>query len=162
MKLNVNKRIVRAGDTITVQWDEQEASNARLVLHSGQREMELAVPSSGEKQFRLKGQRGLQWIALKCYVGNSEKIIKHRMLVWGSHRRTDDFEYMDRQDTWMGRMQSGLKRWWNYYSPEKKRLYILLLLLLCYQFMATAWPQAASVLLYVIIFWLFWQVIKPS
>lgn len=161
MKLHVNKRIVRAGDIITVKWDQEDASNPRLVMHSGKRETELAVPGSGEKQFRLKGKKGIQWIGLKCYVGNKERFIKHHLLLWASHQATDDFDYMDKQDTWMGRMRTSVSRWWNYYTPEKKRLYFILLLLLLYQFMLAAVPQAAGILLYVIIFWLFWQVIKP-
>lgn len=160
MKLQVNKRIVRAGEVINVKWDAEDGNEPRLVLHDGSREISLSVPSSGEKQFRMKGKRGIHWVALVCMVGNKQKRKRHHFWVHGSVKTTDEFEYMDHEDTTIGRMQRNMKLWWGSFAPEKKRMYILLLLLLLYQFLAAASPQLGGILLYGIIFWLFWQVIK--
>lgn len=160
MKLKVDKRFVRAGEIVTVRWDAEDGNSLCLVLHNGDREVMLNVPPSGEKQFRMKGKKGMHWIGLKARVGNVEKMKRHHFLVYGTAKTTDDFEYMDHEDTTLGRMQRNMRLWWNSFPPEKKRMYILLLLLMLYQFLAVSMPQLAGILLYAIIFWLFWQVIK--
>lgn len=160
MKLNVNKRIVKAGEVINVKWNAEEGNSPRLALYDGNREIILTVPISGEKQFRMKGRRGLHWIALRTMVGETEKQKRHYFWVYGSAKTTDDFEYMDHQDTPVGRFQQNIKRWWDAFPPEKRRMYVLLLLLMLYQFLAVAAPQLGGILLYGVIFWLFWQVIK--
>lgn len=160
MKLQVNKRLVKAGEIIEIKWDAEEGNMPRLVLHNGEKEITLSVPQKGEKQFRMKGKKGLHWVGLLTMVGETEKRKRHHFWVYGSAKTTDEFEYMDHQDTTIGRMQDSMKRWWNMFSPEKKRMYILLLLLMLYQFLAVASPAVGGILLYGIIFWLFWQVIK--
>lgn len=160
MKLKVNKRFVKAGDVIDVKWDAEEGNSPRLVLHNGNREAVLTVPMNGEKQFRMKGKKGLHWVSLKTMIGETEKEKRYYFWVYGSAKKTDEFEYMDHEDTPMGRAQQNLRRWWASYPPEKRRMYVLLLLLLLYQFLIAASPQLAGILLYAIIFWLFWQVIK--
>lgn len=160
MKLTVNKRFVKTGDVVNIKWDAEEGNSPRLILHNGTNEVTLSVPISGEKQFRMKGKKGLRWIELTTLVGETEKRTRRYLWIYGSVKMTDDFEYMDHQDTPVGRMQENMKRWWNSFTPEKKKMYVLLLLLMLYQFLIHAAPGLAGILLYGTIFWLFWQVIK--
>lgn len=161
MKLTVDKRFVKAGNVVEITWDAEGATSPRIVMHTGKRESTLSVPSSGSKRFRLKGVKGSHWIGLKVWEGNEEKTIKHRVFVYGKAPENDAFEYMDRQDNWLSRIKNYFKRWWSMFTPEKKRLYILLLLLLAYQTMfSLALFTVAQILFTAIIFWLFWQIIK--
>lgn len=160
MKLKVNKRFVKAGEVVEVSWDSEIATSPRLIMHTGIRESSLAVPESGSKRFRLKGVKGQHWIGLKAWDGNQERLIKHRIFVYGKSRESDSFEYMDKQN-WFDKLRQGVKRWWGMYTPEKKRLYVLLILLLVYNLLfSLALYNVAQILFMLIIFWLFWQIVK--
>lgn len=161
MELKVNKRFVKAGDVVEVTWDAGEATSPRLIMHTGIRESALAVPQSGTKRFRLKGVKGKHWIGFKAWDGNQERVIKHRVFVYGKSKESDAFEYMDNQGNWFTRAKLHMKRWWNLFTPEKKRLYILLIVLLVYNSLLSFGLYSISQILFtLILFWLFWQIIK--
>ena len=163
MKLKVDKRILKAGSVVDVSWDAEDTVSPRIVIHTAQRETTLAVPSSGSKRFRLKNAGLSQWIGLKVWDGHEEKLIKHRVFVWGRYTDSDAFEYMDHHDSWWTRTRNAVKRWWNMFTPEKKRLYVLLLLLLAYQtILGSGYLYAAHLMLTAIIFYLFWQIVKRN
>lgn len=161
MKINVNKRILKTGQVVEVTWDAGGAVSPRLVIHTGRRETTLAVPSSGTKRFRMKNAGMSQWIGLKVWDGSEEKLFKKRLVVWGRPAESDAFVYMDHPDSWWKRTRHAVKRWWNLFTPEKKRLYVLLLLLVLYQaILGLGYFYAAHLMLTAIIFYLFWQIIK--
>lgn len=163
MKIKVNRRILKAGQVVEVSWEAESAVSPRLVIHTGKRESTLAVPVSGTKRFRMKTPGMSQWIGLKVWDGNEEKILKHRLVVWGRPAESDAFEYMDSHDSWWKRTRNAVKRWWNLFTPEKKRLYVLLLLLLVYQtILGLGYLYGAHLMLTAIIFYLFWQIIKRN
>ena len=163
MKINVNRRILKAGQVIEVTWEAEGAVSPRLVIHTGKRESILAVPSSGTKRFRMKTPGMSQWIGLKVWDGNEERLLKHRLVVWGRPAESDAFEYMDHHDSWWKRTREAVKRWWNLFTPEKKRLYVLLLLLIVYQtILGLGYLYGAHLMLTAIIFYLFWQIIKRN
>lgn len=163
MRLEISKRIIKAGDILEVKWNSEEGTAPRLILQTGGREVSLAVPESGSKRFRMKKSKGNHSVALVTDVYGKEKKIKKRILVYGQAQETDEFEYVDRGDASpINQMNNRISMWWKSYSPEKKRLYILLLLLLCHHALGS-FPSTAAlaeVLYYVLIFWLFWQVVK--
>lgn len=163
MKLKVDKRFVKAGDIIEVTWDAEEASSPRIVMHMGLRESTLSVPQSGSKRFRLKQANGKHWIGLKVWDGNKETTITHRIFVYGKTQESDSFEYIDKGSTWWRRTGDKIKRWWASYTPDKKRLYILLLLLIAYQgLFSFGYFYLCNLFLTGIIFWLFWQITKRN
>lgn len=163
MRLKVNKRWVKVGDLITVNWNAEGTVSPRIIMHMGRRETALAVPDSGEKKFRLKDARGSHWIGLKVWQDGQEKLIRHRIFVYGKSQTGDSFEYMDRKDSWWCGLKTKMSRWWNCFTPEKKRLYILLLLLITYQTLFSFMLfTACHLLLTGIIFWLFWQIIRRN
>lgn len=65
MKLSIDKRIVKAGSVIEVQWDNSGGANQELVVHTGNRESVLPVTMSGSKRLRMKGGHLLCWIGLR-------------------------------------------------------------------------------------------------
>lgn len=160
MRISINKRFVKAGEIVEVTWASEEGSSPRIVMHTGERETAIAVPENGSKKFRLKNAKGSHWIGLRCWVGNEEKLVRRRLVVWGKAKETDAFEYID-QESWWKRFSNGCKRYWDYFSPEKKRLYIILIFLIIYQLLMSFHLLAASqILMTVITFYIFWQVIK--
>lgn len=163
MKLQINKRIVKAGDIIDVEWDSEEGNSPRLILKSGNNSTSLSVPLSGSKRFKMKGVKGSHSITLIADVYGKEKSVKKRIFVYGQKKETDDFEYIDRGDaSSINRWNNSIQQWWQSFSHEKKTLYKLLLMLLAYNALSTI-PAAADfalILFYGILFWLFWQVIK--
>ena len=163
MQLKVDKRFLKAGNVVEVSWDAGDTTSPRLIMHTGKRESTLAVPQSGSKRFRLKGVKGQHWIGLKAWEGNQEKLIKHRVFVYGKSHDSDAFEYMDRPDSWISRKKVAIKRWWAMFTPEKKRLYLLLLMLLGYNMLLSFGLDSASQIVFtLIIFWLFWQIVKRN
>lgn len=163
MQLKVDKRLVKAGNVVEVSWDAGTSTSPRIVMHMGKRESTLSVPQLGSKKFRLKGVKGRHWIGLKAWDGNKEVIIKHRLFVYGKSYENDAFEYMDKREGLFSRFTHYVKHWWGMYTPEKKRLYVLLLLLLGYQLLFSfALYTVCHLLLTGIIFWLFWQVIRRN
>lgn len=160
MKLHINKRIIKTGDIVEVSWDAEEGSSPRLVMHTGFRETTLAVPETGSKKFRLKNAKGRHWIGLRCWVGNEDRLVKQRVFVYGTSKETDQFEYIDKE-SWWTRFANKCKRYWNFFTPEKKRLYIILLLLLAYQvLMSFGLFAICHIMMTLITFYLFWQIIK--
>lgn len=163
MKLKVNKRFLKAGSVVEVTWEAEDVSSPRIVIHTGKRESTLAVPSSGSKRFRMKNAGLSQWIGLKAWVGKEEELLRHRLFVWGTYSEGDAFEYMDRRDSWWKRTLDGVKRWWNLFTPEKKRLYVILLLLVAYQtVLGMGYLYFSHLMLTAVIFYLFWQIIKRN
>lgn len=163
MQLNISKRFIKAGTIIEVTWDAQEGTNPRLVLETGTRQSTLSVPASGSKRFRLKGVQGKHRVTLFADVNGREKTISRRIFVFGKTKETDDFEYVDRGDSSpLNRWNNSVSNWWRSYTPEKKRLYILLICLMGIHLLGSI-PSVAfisEILYYVLIFWLFWQVVK--
>lgn len=160
MKLTINKRILKAGTVIEVTWDCGKCDSPRLVMHTGKRESVLAVPPTGSKRFKIKSSKGEHWIGLKAVDYGKELLVKRRFFVYGTNNETDSFEYMDRRDNFFTRIKTNVLRWWNMFTPEKKRLYLIMLSLLAYQFVAALWPEVGRVMFYCIIFWLFWMIAK--
>lgn len=163
MRLNIDKRFVKAGTVIEVSWNAEEGNLPRLVLQSGQRETSLAVPLSGTKRFKMKGNKGKHCVKLVTNIYGKEKTISKRIFVYGNAEETDEFEYIDHGDaSTMNQWKASCSRWWNSYTPEKKRLYILLLLLLTSNIIRSipSLSFLSDILFYAIIFWLFWQVVK--
>lgn len=165
MRLNISKRFIKAGNIIEVTWDTQEGNNPRLVLETGSRQSTLNVPPSGSKRFRLKGAQGKHRVILLADVNGKEKTLSKRIFVFGKAKETDDFEYVDRGDASpLNRWNQGISNWWNSYTPEKKRLYILLLCLMGIHLLSRI-PSVvfiSEILYYILIFWLFWQVVKKD
>lgn len=160
MKLNISKRILKAGDVVEVTWDAEAAGSPRLVMHTGQHETTLAVPESGSKKFRLKGAKGQHWIGLRCWTGNKDKLIRRRILVYGKAQESDAFEYVNPESRW-SRFKNTCKLYWNSFTPEKKRLYAILLSLIGYQILMSCQLFTASqILMTIITFYIFWQVIR--
>lgn len=163
MKLRISKRIVKAGETIEVEWNCEDCSSPRLILNTGSRENTLAIPPTGTKRFRMKGNKGKHSIGLKAEKNGRERRIKKRIFVYGKTNETDSFEYIDRGDASpINQWNSRISNWWRSFTPEKKRLYILLLLLLTFNMLSSI-PAVAPysfILFYGIIFWLFWKVIS--
>lgn len=163
MRLNVSKRIIKAGEILEVTWDCEECTDPHLILQTGNRESVLSVPPSGTKRFRMKGSVGKHSVGLRCNLYGKEKTTKKRILVYGKVKDTDEFEYVDRGDASpMSRWNQGIQNWWASYTPEKKRLYILLLLLLAIHMLSSipSFAFLSNIIFYVTIFWLFWQVVK--
>lgn len=160
MNINISHRLLKAGNIVEVKWECTDADSPRLVLHNDKRETTLAVPPEGVKKFRLKGTSGMTWIGLRAYVNGQDKLIKRRLLVWGKAPKGDKFEYVDSNSGRPNRFKAAITRWWNMFTPEKKRLYVILLLLLAYQLVMAFSPIAAHWFLTGIIFWLFWNIIK--
>ncbi len=160
MKLNLSKRIIKAGDVVEVTWDAEEATHPRLVMHTGQRETTLAIPESGCKKFRLKGSKGQHWIGLRCIAGNQDKLIRRRILIYGKVQEHDAFEYVNPESRW-SRFMDKCKRYWNNFTSEKKRLYAILLALISYQvLMSFHLFTISQILMTVLTFYIFWQVIR--
>lgn len=162
MKIYVDKRFVKVGGVVTVRWDAEGATGPRIIMHMGRHETALAVPEKGEKKFRLKDSRGSHWIGLQSWVNGKEETLRHRVFVYGKPNvNGDKFEYLNGKPSWWNQIKERCKRWWSFFPSEKKRLYILLLLLIAYQVLFSFMLfTACRLLLTGIIFWLFWQVIK--
>ncbi len=163
MQLNISKRIVKAGDIVDVTWDAQEGTNPRLILETGNRQSTLSVPAAGSKRFRLKGSKGRHSITLITDRNGREKSLSRRIFVYGKAPETDEFEYVDRGDASpLNRWNNAVRNWWAGYTPERKRLYILLISLLAIHSLGSipSLSTIAEVAYYVLIFWLFWQVVK--
>lgn len=165
MQLNISSRFVKAGSIIEVSWDSQEGTNPRLVLQTGERQSTLGVPSSGSKRFRLKGAKGKHCVMLIAEVNGKDKSISKRIFVFGKAKDTDEFEYVDRGDSSpLNRWNNSVGNWWNSYTPEKKRLYIILICLMGIHLLGS-FPNliiVSDILYYILIFWLFWQVVKKD
>lgn len=163
MRLDISKRIIKAGDVLEVTWNAEGANAPRLILRTGQRESSLAVPESGTKRFRMKGKKGPHSVSLTANEYGRERSIKKRVFVHGHTAETDEFEYVDRGDASpINRWNSSMQAWWRNFTPEKKRLYIILLLLLAYHAFSRmpSFAEYADILFYGIIFWIFWKVVK--
>lgn len=159
MRLKIDKRLLKAGSIIEVTWDAEEASSPRLVMHTGTHETTIAVPESGSKKFRLKSS-GLQWIGLRCWAGNQDKLIRKHLCVYGKGSHTDKFEYIDRPN-WWSRLKGYCSKYWNYYTPEKRRLYVVLLMLIAYQILLSCGLfQVSQIAIMGITLYLFWQIVK--
>ena len=165
MRLNISNRIVKAGNIIEVSWDSEEGNNPRLVLETGVHQSVLSVPESGTKRFRLKGSKGKHCVKLYANVYGKEKCVSKRIFVYGKAMDTDEFEYVDRGTTSpLSRWNNYFHNWWNGFTPEKKRLYMILLSLLVIHSAGTVQGFAvfSEVGYYVLVFWLFWQVVKRN
>lgn len=162
MKLNIDKRIIKAGDVIEVAWDAEQAESPRLVIHTGAHETTLSIPDSGSKKFRIKATKGQHWIGLRCMTGKEDKLDRRRFFVCGKMRESDAFEYVDKTDRW-GSMKEKCKRFWNSFSAEKKRLYGILLALLAYQgLMSFQLYTASQILMTILTFYIFWMVVRRN
>lgn len=163
MKLTVDKRLIKAGNVVEVSWDAGTATSPRIVIHTHNRESILSVPQTGTKRFRMKNSQGQHWIALKAWEGNTETVVKRRIVVYGTAQQNDSFEYMDNHNSWWNRKVDAVKRWWNSFTTEKKRLYIILLMLIAYQILFSfGFFYVCHLLLTLLIFYIFWQVIKRN
>lgn len=164
MRLNVSKRFIKSGEILEITWNSEEATAPRLILKTGSRQSSMAVPESGSKRFRMKRTNGGgHCVALTANVYGKEKTIKKRIFVYGKAKDTDEFEYVDRGDASpLRRWNGSIDQWWKSFTPEKRTLYKLLLLLLTCNFTRSvpSLQPFSEVLFYIIIFWLFWQVVK--
>ena len=163
MRLNTNKTFVKAGDIIEISWDSEEGNSSRLVLHTGNKQNVLNVPLAGTKKFRMKSSKGRHSISLISNVYGKDRKITKRIFVYGKVKETDEFEYVDRGDASpINRWNSSIQQWWQNFTAEKKRLYVILLLLLAYNAMnaSQSLHDISTLIFYGTIFWIFWIIIK--
>ena len=162
MKLSIDKRILKAGSVIEVQWDNSGGANQELVVHTGNRESVLPVTMSGSKRLRMKGGHLLCWIGLRTQEYGRVRTLRRYFLVYGKGETTDRFEYVgtNPSDSRLEQAKSAMRRWWNAYTPEKQRLLKILGIILVYEFVLPRNPGLASIVLTILVFYIFWQVIK--
>ncbi len=163
MKFNISRHILKVGDIIEISWNSEGANDPRLILNTGDRQSTLSIPETGNKRFRLKSSKMHQTVKLIANSNGKETCITKHLFVWGKKKETDEFEYVDLGDASpMKRWNSAIQNWWQSFTPEKKKLYFLLLWLLGFNIIRSipAIASAADIILYIAIFWLFWQVIK--
>lgn len=162
MKLRISKYLVKAGDIIEVKWDADEGTDPRLFLSTGNHDVSLSVPLNGSKRFKMK-KSGLHHVKLLTEVYNKPHSTTRYFYVYGKMKDTDEFEYVDRGEASpIHQWNNGVANWWNSFSAEKKRLYILLLLLLGINMLGSipSMHAMSTLLFYGTIFWLFWQIVK--
>ena len=163
MKIRLNKRILRSGEILEVEWDSTGWTGSQaLIVHTGGKETSLQVPLSGSKKLRMKGGSLVNWIGLRSWEYGRVRTVKRYFLTIGKRRDTDEFEYVGQQPLRdnMDKFSNGFQRWWRRHTPEKQRLYIIALLLLLYQIILPHNFGFSNLLLTGTIFYIFWLVVR--
>ena len=90
------------------------------------------------------------------------RTLRRYFLVYWKGETTDRFEYVgtNPSDSRLEQAKSAMRRWWNAYTPEKQRLLKILGIILAYEFVLPRNPGLASIVLTILVFYIFWQVIK--
>lgn len=157
---NLSHRIIRAGEVLEITWASPDADQVELLIRTGEKQSVLPVEQAGVKRIRLKNADGKTVTSLRTYKQGKVKIQNKRIWVRpAKEEKLDEFEYVDGGNffvrqwrTWKNDILSS----WRFFSPDKKQLYWVYLLLLAYVVILPFYPTASVYVIYGIILYLFW------
>lgn len=130
MRLNVNRLLVRKGTIIEISWDTSGMTMPEMVLTLSGKDNVIAVETAGSKKIRVGGSSFKNSISLRAYDSAGKlRTIKRSLYIWGSMKPEGQYDSYTRI-TPLKRYSEFVKNYWRRYPIEKRRLYIILVLLM--------------------------------
>lgn len=155
----LSHRIIRAGEILEISWHCSDTERQELVIQTGEKQSVLPVEPFGSKKIRLKTPGEKTVIALRIYQGDKTKTHSKRVWVRAAKEQLDEFEYVDSGNFLVRQWREwkkDIRSSWQSFSPDKKQLYYVYLMLLAYVMVMPFFPTASVYVIYGIILYLFW------
>lgn len=157
---NLSHRIIRAGEILEITWASPDAEQVELLIRTGEKQSVLPVELTGVKRIRLKKTDGKTVISLRTYKQGKVKTNDKRIWVRpAKEEKLDEFEYVDGGNFFVRQWREWKKdilSSWNAFSPDKKQLYRVYLMLLADAVLMPFYPTVSTYVLWGIILYLFW------
>lgn len=155
----LNHRIIRADEILEITWDCVDSDRQELVIQTGTKQSVLPVELYGSKKIRLKNHQDKTVIMLRTYKDGKMKTDSKRVWVRPAKQHLDEFEYVDNDNFLVRKCKEFVKDIrlaWNMFSPDRKQLYIVWLMLMVYLVILPFHATASIFVMYAIVCYLFW------
>lgn len=157
--LKLSHRIICSEEILEITWDCVNYDQQELIIQTGEKQSVIPVEPYGSKKIRLKNAGEKTVIAVRTYRNGKVKTHSKRVWVRPAKQKLDDFEYVD-GGNWLVRKwrewKNDIRLAWNMFSPDKKQLYIVWILLLGYLVILPFSATISMIYLYGILIYLFW------
>ncbi len=134
MRLNVDKWVARNGSIIEVSWDATGMSRPQLIMKVAGKETIIDVDLVGSKKFRLNGTSHRRDISLSAIdEKGKQRRIDRSVFTWGKSKDSNVYDSYTRISPLGEKLTSygqSVKNMWERFPREKRRLYIILILLM--------------------------------